>query len=415
MAQGCYNLLSVSLGYMLPCTGSFEVWVLCAKLTIPQSVMGSASRGHHDDTLPSPSSGSGRARAPNGALHLLDRPEYHSILFRGRHGLHIPLLLYSKGPEGPLDIPDPSHTLPPASGQHFLVAGVALWLRQPGAHRLSDIYPREILQTAPRHVPPPDDIPETIPPVQIRSRSPGDLGRCDVHPLPSRDKQEGGSVREDDQRPLSVRPVPSLHQPPPGRSYKHNAGSRLQLPTPLHPIHGSSDDGRAECPLHDPHHRLPPYNPLPLIRQPHPRPFPATDPPIHRYGALLRHRLPLAASAGVERRFGLRRLRRRGPGLHLLHPLAVLVAPARHGHRDAEDAHHAPERLLVRTHPDAGTVAGGFTRVWRGRCRGVGAEAGEEGEGEGQGGGSGKGCEEGLVDYVSSFGVFLGYVVFYYL
>lgn len=211
--QVSYNLLSASLEYMHHCMCSAQV---CGQLADNiQPLMGCSPRSDYHRLLSRPCSDGSRAGASNRALHLFDRPEHHSILIRRCHWFPVPLFLDSKRPEGPFYLPNQTDSLPLDPRQHFLLACLAIWLRQSRSHRLPDFHPREILQASPGHVPPPDHLPEEISFIQIR-RCPHGHPRCrNLHASPPGNKQEDRRVRQSAIRLVSIRDLPPRDQPPP--------------------------------------------------------------------------------------------------------------------------------------------------------------------------------------------------------
>jgi hypothetical protein len=115
------------------------------QLTNTQPLMGSPTRGDHNNKLPNPPSNNRRTRATNRALHLLARSEHHPVLLRSNHRFYLPPDLNTKGPKHPIHFPHAPNPFPPAPSQHLFLARLALRLRKPPAHRLPNLYPRQIM------------------------------------------------------------------------------------------------------------------------------------------------------------------------------------------------------------------------------------------------------------------------------
>lgn len=75
--------------------------------------MGSFAGSHHDYFLCGPR-GQRRSRV-NRALHLLDRSQYHTVMFRSGDGLLISIILYTKGTGGAIHLSQPQNNVPPDS------------------------------------------------------------------------------------------------------------------------------------------------------------------------------------------------------------------------------------------------------------------------------------------------------------
>ena len=353
--------------------------------------MGRPPRSNHHGLISHSRCKPYRTGTSNGALHLLDRAEHYTIRLCRDHRLRIPLSLDAVRPNSPIDLPYKTDTLPSTPGQHILVVGVAVRLRQSRAYRLPDFHTRQIMQAATGHGSPIDHLPQTISSIQVRSRPPGDTGRSNIYTTPPRNKQEGGRKRAS-RGFLAIRDLPAINQPPPRRPHKHNPGPRLRLAKDLHALYGAADDGRAECARDRPDDRLPPLHAVRLVQH-----HSACSPSLPHSaldgdGAHFCDRIPDSPSRGAEECPRIRGVRRCRPAVHILHTLPLLVSAAGHGHRHAQDADDAPERGLVRTLAIRGPVAGHWARVRWYWCGSGGAETGEEGEDEGE--------EEGVEIYI---------------
>ena len=138
--------------------------------------MGSPPRAYHNHSVrPSPCSGE---------IHLPHFPQHRPIPPGRSDRLHLSVDLNASVHLHAIGISLALHLTPVDPRCRDLIPRLAIRLCLPRAHRLHHIYPRQILQAAPRHVPAPHDFPQTLPILQIPRGGPSHRGRRDFHLAP---------------------------------------------------------------------------------------------------------------------------------------------------------------------------------------------------------------------------------------
>ena len=144
-------------------------------------------------------------------VHLLCFSEHHTVHLCGPSWLLLPPLFGAQVQSNPCCLPVPLDPFSPRSRGSNLFTGLPVWIRFTRAHRLYNIYSCQIVQAPSRHVPPPHDISEIIPSLQIPCRGFGDSGCGSLHCLPSLIVKQKVISKE---QQLSLGANAAKHQPP---------------------------------------------------------------------------------------------------------------------------------------------------------------------------------------------------------